>query len=505
MKFTNLEAFAEKNQRLLLTTVLAVFGLCFSLLSLGNHYFFRTYAYDLGLFNNALYDYAHFRWNDNTVKLYQNILSDHFTLLHIPFAIFYRLFGSYTLLIFQIAAILIGALGAYRFHLLKFGRPLLSLILLLHFLLMWGIYSALAYDYHDNIIAAMMVPWFFLYFHRQKWFKATLLFSIILLSKENMALWAVFLSLGLAVIYFRSRPQLKSALVYALSAALYFIVVVKFIVPALAVGDRSYDYVNKYAVLGNSFSGIITNSLTNPWQVLKLLFVNHTPEPANDWVKTELHAMILASGGWSLLLQPAYLLMLIPIYAQKLFSNHALAWGINYQYSIEYVPVINFALAATLSWVSASRRLLLALLVLFTTGWATFRSFETRIAPGLDKAAIQFYKKKHYRRFFNVEKAYQALKLIPAGAPVSASPVFVPHLANRDYVFELPVVGNAAYVVYLQNEYPEKITDKAELSLLHRVNQLLRSPDWEPIYKEGFILILRRKPNTPAEESVIFK
>ena len=171
-----------------------------------------------------------------------------------------------------------------------------------------------------------------------------------------MALWAIFLSLGLAMLYFKSKPHLKRALVYALIATVYFIIVVKFIIPALAVGDRSYDYVNKYAVLGNSFSEIITNSLTDPWRVIRLLFVNHTEDPANDWVKTELHAMIFFSGGWSLLLQPFYLFMLIPIYMQKLFSNHWLAWGINYQYSIEYVPIINFAFAATLSWFSAQRR-----------------------------------------------------------------------------------------------------------------------------------------------------
>src|SRR6478735_7580207 len=205
MNFSSLEAYTEKHQRGILIGILTFFGLCFCTLSLGNHYVFRTYAFDLGLFNNAIYDYAHFRWNDNTVKLYQNILSDHFTLLHIPFSLFYWVFGSYTLLIFQIASILVGAVGAYRFHLLKFGKPLLSFVLLLHFLSMWGIYSALAYDYHDNIIAAMMVPWFFLYFHRQKWTKATLFFLIILISKENMALWAIFLSLGLAIMYFRNK------------------------------------------------------------------------------------------------------------------------------------------------------------------------------------------------------------------------------------------------------------------------------------------------------------
>src|SRR5207249_11116663 len=57
---------------------------------------------------------------------------------------------------------------AYRYNRLRSGDEALALILLFQFWSIWGIYSALAYDYHDNVVAAMLVPWLFYYFHRSE-------------------------------------------------------------------------------------------------------------------------------------------------------------------------------------------------------------------------------------------------------------------------------------------------------------------------------------------------
>ena len=93
------------------------FAIVYSLISLVNHYNFRTYAYDLGLMNNAMYDYAHFRFNNCTIiqPELKNYLSEHFELFILLLSPFSYLFGTYTLLIFQIVAILFGGFGVYRY------------------------------------------------------------------------------------------------------------------------------------------------------------------------------------------------------------------------------------------------------------------------------------------------------------------------------------------------------------------------------------------------------
>ncbi|HEY4799718.1 MAG TPA: DUF2079 domain-containing protein, partial [Bacteroidia bacterium] len=91
------------------------FATAYSLLSLVNHYNFRTYAYDLGVQNSALWDYAHFRFNNCTLiqPELKNYLSEHFELFIMLLAPFSFVFGTYTLLIFQIVAVLFGGFGVY--------------------------------------------------------------------------------------------------------------------------------------------------------------------------------------------------------------------------------------------------------------------------------------------------------------------------------------------------------------------------------------------------------
>src|SRR5215207_5605476 len=108
---------------------LIIFGLIFCSISLVNHYNFRTFAWDLGINNNAIYDYAHFRWNDCMLMQpqYANILGDHFALFPIIVSPLYWIFASYTMLVFQIAAILFGGYGIYCYILFKLSDKRIAL------------------------------------------------------------------------------------------------------------------------------------------------------------------------------------------------------------------------------------------------------------------------------------------------------------------------------------------------------------------------------------------
>ena len=105
----------QNRSDLLVPIILVLFGIIFSSISLVNHYNFRTYAFDLGLFNNALFDYAHFRMNHYSLmkEFFPNALGDHFSLLTLFFSPLYWIFGTYTLLIVQVLAILSGGLGVF--------------------------------------------------------------------------------------------------------------------------------------------------------------------------------------------------------------------------------------------------------------------------------------------------------------------------------------------------------------------------------------------------------
>lgn len=94
--------FKKTNVNPWLAGIIFFSSLIYASVSLVNHYFFRTNTYDLGINNNAIFDYTHFRWNDCMIMqpAFENVLSDHFSLYPILVSPFYWIFGTYTMLIF---------------------------------------------------------------------------------------------------------------------------------------------------------------------------------------------------------------------------------------------------------------------------------------------------------------------------------------------------------------------------------------------------------------------
>ena len=227
-----------------LIIVLVCFGAIFASISFVNHYNFRTYGWDLGINQNAIFDYAHFRWNDCMIMQpsFDNVLADHFSLYPILISPFYWIFGSYTMLIFQWAAILFGGVGIYKFILLIGSNKKLATIATAHFFCIWGIYSALSFDYHDNVVAAMFVTWFLYNYKKQAHLKSIIFFILIVISKENMALWAGFIGLGLSLRHVMNKEwqQLKRSGTMTALAFLYFVIILKVVIPALSNTDGVY-------------------------------------------------------------------------------------------------------------------------------------------------------------------------------------------------------------------------------------------------------------------------
>src|SRR5690606_36725386 len=132
-------------------------------------------------------------------RRFDNILSDHLSFYHFIFAPFRYLFGSSTLLIFQILSIIFGAIGIHKFITFLFQNTFIANSAIFHFLRMWGIFSALSFDYHDKVVASMFVPWLF-YAILQKKLRNIIIFSIlIIISRENMSLWLAFIFLGIFI------------------------------------------------------------------------------------------------------------------------------------------------------------------------------------------------------------------------------------------------------------------------------------------------------------------
>jgi uncharacterized membrane protein len=469
---------------------LCIFAVVYALISLVNHYCFRTYTLDLGLYTNALYDYSHFQWNDSTVfkEVPENLLADHFDLYLVIFSPLSWIFGTYTLLIVQIAAILFGGVGIYRYFGVQDASGRTSKAALIFFLLFFGIFSALSFDYHSNVVAAMLVPWFF-YAFRQRNFRAALLWLLaILISKENMSLWTTFIALGLLCESFRNK-EARSFLLLCFGISVgWFLLVTGWIMPALAASGKYAHF--HYAVLGKNTGEAIRHLLEHPLDSLKVLFTNHNGSEHGDWVKVEFHLIFLVAGSWLLLRKPQYLLMLVPLYFQKLFHDDIAMWGIGHQYAIEFAPILTIGVfSAILSADKLRTRKILTVAVLLGGLISSVRVMDYTIAY-TQKARIRIYNKVHYKREFDIAVVYKNLEMIPKNAVVSAQSALLPHLAWRDQIYQFPIVKDAEFLVYSPKDNPYPLDT---IQFKKQIDSILQTGRWQTRVENSELVILHRK------------
>jgi uncharacterized membrane protein len=421
---------------------------------------------------------------------FTNVLSDHFSLYPILVSPFYWIFGTYTMLIFQISAILFGGLGIYKYVLYITKNEALSRLSLLHFFTLWGIYSALSFDYHDNVVATMFVPWFLYYFEQNKWKHSILFFGLILVAKENMALWAAFIGLGLTwkSAFEKNRRKILISLLFTVAALTYFVLVIKVFIPSLAAPGRDYLH-NSFNALGSNFGEVILNIIKHPLKAFELLFVNHSGDNIYNGIKTETYLAILLSGGLALFVAPQYLIMIIPIVAQKVFNDIPMRWGISAHYSIEFAPILIIALYSVIvklkKW-----KLRIASVSLAISAISCISFLDHRTSEYYNRENSQFYKKSHWTRDFNVKEAHQILQKIPEDAMVSAQSPLCPHLAFREKIYHYPYIGDANYIALIpaeSNKYPLK-----NESYQKAIDDFLASGKWEIVDKNDAILILKK-------------
>ncbi len=424
----------KRRKNITVAAVLTAAAVLYALISLVNHYLFKTYALDLGLYTHALYDYAHFRMADCSLfrPQAQNLFCDHFDLYLPLLSPLVYVFGSYTLLLVQIVAALLGGWGVYKLISLYTDDGLMPVLAALVFFVSFGVIHAIAFDYHSNVLTAMMLPWL-LYFLKQRRFAMASVFVVLfVIGKENMSLWLFFIAIALMWDYRKDKKALWHLVAYATFSLAYFFIINMIVMPRIGGSGAGFA---RYAHLGDNYVDIAGSLLAHPWETLKLFFTNTMGYSKFDGVKQEFYICALASGMLFTLLKTNYLLMLAPLLAQKMLAVDPNFWGISFQYSVEFVPVLvvsSFLVLVKLK--NAKWRKALGFVLLLSTVLTTFYTI------GVPKSTILVdqlcvYQGRHYeQKEFDVHYAYNVIDRIPDDASVCAITSFVPHLAMRDTI-----------------------------------------------------------------------
>ncbi|MCQ2958683.1 MAG: DUF2079 domain-containing protein [Bacteroidales bacterium] len=419
----------EKKSKIILSLLLLVFSIIYGSVSFCNHYFFRTYSLDLGAYTKCLYDFMHGVINDSLVYRSEpvNCFASHFDLYLVLFAPLYIFGETYTLLIVQIVSVLLGSLGIYKLIGLYSDNKYISLCAAVTFLCYFGIYHALAYDYHSNVVASMLLPWFFYAFKKRRYGCSTFVMLMFVIAKENLSLLMAFICLGLLFDYKKDKKAVSVLLLYFVFSVFYFYIVTAVVMPALNDSENMRGFV-RFKRWGNSFSEIIVSFLMHPQNIYTVLF--------NGQQKQEFWMCFLFSGGIFLFLKPNYLFMLIPVIAAKMLTDYSAMWGIFLHYNVEFAPIVIIAGFVVISKIKNEQYLLgIGLLEVVCTIFTLI--YTTRFSHNWhNRKNTQIFSVKHYEQpRFDVNEAYLYMKKIPEDASVCASDIFVPHLCLRKNIY----------------------------------------------------------------------
>lgn len=282
------------------------------------------------------------------------------------------------------------------------------------------------YDLHENCFLVPMILWLF-YFIEKDNLKGMIIFTILtLLIKEDAPVYAA--CIGLFVIV--GKKKYRNGVVIFVTSVVYFLVVMYFMGKyGLGIMDSRFTNYMADASKGGLID-VIRNFITNPAYVVEECF---KPEKLSF-----MFYMIFPLGFLPLASKKVSgLILFIPVILENLASNYKYQYSINYQYVFGTVAILTYLAIVNYSELTEKTRR-------FMAGFA--------ICMGIILLPVCAMQKSYYFDIYRTEKQWindldEAMKSIPDDASVVASTFFLPHLSNRDYIYEYPYDKGADYIV----------------------------------------------------------
>ncbi len=418
---------------------------------------------------------------------------------------FYILFDNVGLLIYQWLMFGVSAWGLYLYA--RSILPIGAVWPLIHFFGMWGLYSALSGCIYLEVIGPLMLPYIFYAFHRRKWLLFGFTYSFLVLSKENYAIWSLFILVGMGLIY---RRDLTSAHRKALLSAaggnlLYNALLFLFIMPYLQsqVEEPMSRFELLYRHLWASDSPFNPTKYPQTWlEKIRNIILNWRylwaflwTENCTDFynspcfytrgIKSELHLAVLLSGGWTFFTNIPFLLILLPIYGYKLLSAEVQMWGTIGHYSIEFAVTLPLSLIWFMKRVSPQRIWIIGLAGSILAHFTNFLLMHQRFSIWYVPEATQWYCPEHYCDLSAYREVKEMAARVPSGFPIYVQPRLMPYFNISKISIDVPKDSSQTFMFIVKTDPYSPSIDS--------VKTLLKSNEWQIYEEKTYVLILQKK------------
>ncbi len=408
-------------------------------------------GYDLGIYDQTIWNLAHGRIWMTTLVYETNGYYDHFEPILALIVPLYWLWSDVrVLLIVQSVALALGSLPIYlyarrRFKAWEYGSALAAVIAAAY-LVYPAMHNANLNDFHEVSLLPPLLG-FALYGlltgrRRMTW----VFLALCLMVKEDFSV--TFLMFGLYIVAFRPTGFRRRDGVFVAGVALIWMLLVLYVLYPAATRGMPYPFVaRRYPWLGDSPESAATVLLTRPWIMLpylvqtpKLMFLLRLFGPL----------LFLPLLGWPVIL------LAIPVLIYLMLSNYEPQWSVQSYYNPPLLPTLFFGLILALerirrlaqsAWAAGqraaevgregearrparwSRGVQAGMIGLLAAGVGVSYWLD---APG---PGSRNFAAERFSVTPRVEAARRILAPIPADASVSAIWPLVPHLSQRQRIY----------------------------------------------------------------------
>jgi uncharacterized membrane protein len=493
-----------RHRRISVITVAAL--ALYLLISLTRHRSYLTDGYDLGIFDQVVRAYAHFKAPISPLKGQgYNIYGDHFHPIIALLAPLYWIWDNpCSLLIGQSVVMAVAIPVVYRFTRRRTSEPM-ALVISATFAVGWPVLSLVDFDFHEIAFATPLMALAIDALDRRDDRRLLLWSGLLLLVREDMGVLVGLL--GLFVLFRGGRAGLRARLANPRSASAPAALVVAgitaykittgLVLPAFAPNHKFAYW--QYDSLGHNLPDAVFGILTRPWHAVDLFF---TPELKTQTLCYFLLPLLL------LPLRSPYALLSLPIFAERFFNSREskeYLWSTHWQYNA--LPWLILMLAAVDGAArfglfrsgrgpEICRRVFAVWLLVVPVFLALWSNGATPRPPN----PIRRLTGSAWDTTDRLKSQRAAAAFVPSDVCVEADDRIVPHLTSRAYA-SLPGMqdGTADFVVLDLSE--DNVGNFGPSP--QKIEQDDLAAGYTEVFRQGTMLVLRsphyRGPSTECK------
>lgn len=422
-----------------LVVLVVSFGVYMGIFAVRQHYQLKTYSWDLGIFDNMMYNLLRGHWFKASPVLGPEGS-------HIQY---HATFGAYlllpiyalwprpeTLIAMQAAFAALGAIPLYAIAKHRLGGSWIPLLFVYVYLVHAPLHSPLFYDFHFLTLSPAFVLTVIYLFERGKTWSLLVAWLVAISLREEVSA-----TLGTCALYYLligRRP--RWALFGGMASALYFVVVKFVIMPAHGQAGESFSWIFQGLIApgDKGFAGVLRTLLTSPIFAFSQVFTAQKFEYLLRTLGPVLLLPVRRQLVWVMCL-PAFIFTLLSTGYQPMIEAH-------FQYTSNWTP---YVLLGSIFCIEGWRRshhdwlrfaaalpALALSATLFSYNFGAIFQRHTFVG-GFHK--VDFALTPAHRQ--NYKALMQLVRQIPPDASVSACELLVPHVSTRENAYTLNRTG----------------------------------------------------------------